>query len=100
MHLQSLAFNLHQGEDFSYGYDNQSNFSDGIPVHMHDGWELLYVKSGELSYSVEGKTFDVTPGSLIISRPGSVHALYAKGTIHYERHGLVITGNLLPKEIL
>ena len=100
MRLPNYTFYLHQGEDFSYGYDNESNFSAGIPVHMHDGWELLYVKRGELSYAVEGKTFPISPGNLIITRPGSVHALYANGTVHYERHCLVVAGDLLPQEII
>lgn len=87
-------------EELSYDYKSQPFYSDIIAPHIHNGWEFLYVKQGELSYTVDGNVFDVTPGNLIITRPGAVHMLHSKGTIHYERHDLMVSENLLNKTIL
>ncbi len=98
--MLNLSGVTYHTEDYLYGYANETDFSSGIPVHMHGGWELLYVKSGELIYSVDGNVYEIKPGSLIISRPGEIHSLSAKGVIHYERHSIVITGSLLNKDII
>lgn len=98
--MQNLSSIIYQTGDFLYGYDNEPRFSSGISVHMHGGWEFLYVKSGELSYAVDGNIFDVKPGNLIIARPGEIHSLTVKSVTHYERHSMVITGNLLNKDII
>lgn len=90
----------YESSEFLYGYDNEATFSSSISPHIHVGWELLFVKHGELSYTVDGNVFDIKPGSLIIARPGEIHTLYSKGTIHYERHSLITTGSLLNQDIL
>lgn len=90
----------YQTEEFAYDYLDASGFSTILPPHIHNGWEFLYVKNGELSYSVDGSTFDISPGSLIITPPGAVHTLHPKGVIRYERHDLIITENLLIKDLI
>ena len=90
----------HSFEKFTYGYENENGFSSHIATHMHMGWEFLFVKNGTLAYAVDGNVFDITPGSLIISRPGEIHALYPKGIIRYERHSLIISDSLAPADII
>lgn len=87
-------------EEFSYSYRNESPYSMSIASHIHNGWEFLFIKQGELSYTVDGNVFDVTPGNLIISRPGAVHMMHPKGTIHYERHDILVSENSLVKTIM
>ena len=76
------------------------DFDLKIPTHTHNGWEFLLVKSGDLSYAVDGNVFHITPNSLIIARPGTVHALHSKGSTHYDRFDLIVTENLLIKELI
>lgn len=87
-------------EEFAYDHIDAEKFSTVLPPHIHNGWEFLYVKTGELSYSVDGSAYDIHPGSLIITPPGAVHALHPKGAIHYERHDLIITENLLIRDLI
>ena len=98
--MQSCSVDLFQTGDLNYCHAYTLDFNDDIAQHSHPGWAFLLVKSGELTYSVEGKTFDVTPNSLVISRPGVVHMLQPKGPILYERHTLDAVVELLDKEIL
>lgn len=98
--LQTLSTIAYKASEFHYGYTSTLDFDTEISTHTHDGWEFLFVKNGELTYTVDGSTFDIKPNCLIISRPGAVHTLRAKGTVHYERYGFVVTENLLSKEIM
>lgn len=98
--MQSCSVDFFQTGDLNYCHAYTLDFNDDIAQHSHPGWAFLLVKSGELTYSVEGKTFDVTPDSLVISRPGVVHMLQPKGPILYDRHSFAAVEALLDKEIL
>lgn len=87
-------------EDFQYDYINVVNYSSDISTHTHNGWEFLFIKGGELSYSVDGNVFNIVPNSLIIARPGAVHSLHPNGVIHYQRHDLIVSENLLRRTIM
>ena len=100
MVLQTLSTMAYKTPAFHYGFTSTIDFCGDIPTHTHDGWEFLFVKNGELTYTVNGIAFDVNPNCLIISRPGAVHTLRTKGSVHYERHGFVVAESLLNREIL
>ena len=98
--MQNLSTVKYQAADFIYRYTNTLDFSGDIPTHTHDGWEFLFVKNGEFSYTVDGSAFDITSNCLIISRPGAVHMLRPKGEVHYERYIFTAAESVLNKEIL
>jgi len=98
--LLDSTFKEYASEEFQYDYFSDPEFSADISTHTHIGWEFLYIKSGDLTYTVDGTLFRVTPNSLIMSHPGAVHSLHPIGTIHYERHYLMISEQLLSKTIL
>lgn len=87
-------------EEFQYDYFDHPEYTSDITTHAHNGWEFLFIKSGELSYSVDGNIFDIAPNSLIIARPGAVHSLHPVGVIRYERHDLIVSEHLLRKTIM
>ena len=87
-------------EELSYDYRNQPVHPAVIPPHIHNGWEFICIKQGEMTYTADGNVFDVTPGNLIITRPGAIHTLYSKDAFHYERHDLMVSETLLNKAIL
>lgn len=95
----SLITEYHS-EEFEYDFINTPSFSLNISTHTHLGWEFLLVKSGELTHTVDGSVFHISPNNLIVSRPGAVHTLYSKGVVHYARHDLVVSENLLSKAIM
>jgi AraC-like DNA-binding protein len=100
MYMQASPTVAYASDALGYSYKNVFPYSDIIASHVHYGWEFLFIKQGELSYSVEGNVFHVSSGDLIITRPGSVHMLHPKNTIRYERYDLVISDKLLNKSLL
>ncbi|HEY7502054.1 MAG TPA: cupin domain-containing protein [Vicinamibacterales bacterium] len=63
----------------------------GIGYHEQKEDEIYYVISGRGVMTIDGKSFDVTPGTAILTRPGSSHGLKQAGTedlvilINYEQ---------------
>lgn len=43
------------------------------PLHIHPHMELLYNVSGNLSFLIDGKVYDVRPGEAVISKAGTPH---------------------------
>jgi mannose-6-phosphate isomerase-like protein (cupin superfamily) len=62
-----------------------------IGYHEQKEDEIYYVLSGRGVMTVDGKTFDVGPGTAILTRPGSSHGIRQAGTddlvmlINYEQ---------------
>ena len=62
-----------------------------IGYHEQKEDEIYYVISGRGVMTIDGKSFDVTPGTAILTRPGSSHGLKQAGTedlvilINYEQ---------------
>ncbi len=50
-----------------------------IGYHLQKEDEIYYVLSGAGVMTVNGKSFDVTAGSAVLTRPGSSHGLVQKG---------------------
>ncbi len=63
----------------------------GIGYHEQKEDEIYYVLSGRGVMTVDGKTFDVGPGTAVLTRPGSSHGLRQAGNedlvilINYEQ---------------
>ena len=51
----------------------------GIGYHEQKEDEIYYVLSGRGVMTVDGKSFDVTPGTAVLTRPGSSHGLKQAG---------------------
>ena len=51
----------------------------GIGYHEQHEDEIYYVLSGKGVMTIDGKSFDVTPGTAILTRPGSSHGLKQAG---------------------
>jgi mannose-6-phosphate isomerase-like protein (cupin superfamily) len=65
----------------------------GIGYHEQHEDEIYYVLSGTGQMTIDGKSFEVTPGTAILTRPGSSHGLKQTGAedlvimINYEAAG-------------
>ncbi len=51
-----------------------------IGYHLQQEDEIYYVLSGTGVMTVNGKSFDVSAGSAVLTRPGNSHGLVQKGT--------------------
>jgi mannose-6-phosphate isomerase-like protein (cupin superfamily) len=60
----------------------------GIGYHLQKEDEIYYVLSGKGEMTIDGKSFEVTPGTAVLTRPGSSHGLKQTG-----REDLVILIN-------
>jgi mannose-6-phosphate isomerase-like protein (cupin superfamily) len=52
----------------------------GIGYHEQKEDEIYYVLSGRGLMTVDGKTFEVGPGTAVLTRPGSSHGLKQTGS--------------------
>jgi quercetin dioxygenase-like cupin family protein len=51
----------------------------GIGYHLQKEDEIYYVLSGQGVMTIDGKSFDVAPGTAVLTRPGSSHGLKQSG---------------------
>jgi mannose-6-phosphate isomerase-like protein (cupin superfamily) len=62
-----------------------------IGYHQQKEDEIYYVLSGRGVMTIDGKSFEVTPGTAVLTRPGSSHGLKQSGSedlvilINYEQ---------------
>lgn len=70
---------------FSYTMDKQppENLDNR---HCHDTYEVLYVIEGEGRFMIEGTSFDIKPGTLLVIRPFEYHSMQLCGETAYERY--------------
>ena len=52
----------------------------GVGHHVQKEDEIYYVLSGTGTMVLDGKTVDITPGTAVLTRPGSSHGLKQMGT--------------------
>ena len=90
---------VYQGAGLDYDHVMDTGFTGGFPTHSHDVCELLFVRSGDLTYMVEGKSYHIGNHTLILSHPMEAHALTANGTILYDRYNLQLEEKIISREL-
>ena len=68
-------------------------------VHSHDVWEIIYLRSGNISGVIGAKTYKLHKNSLIIFRPYTPHCITVNGTADYERYDIIFDDKALAKNI-
>ncbi len=58
---------------------------DSFVTHAHDLYEILFFVSGHGVYLVESAAYPLTPGCILVMRPGEVHKLHITPDAPYER---------------
>ena len=66
-----------------------------IDLHHHDFYEIYYFISGQVEYRVEGKTYQLQPGDLLLINPWEFHQGVVTTGIPYERRVLWINRTYL-----
>ncbi len=84
----------YRSEDIRFSYAIIEPCSDIVP-HVHDVWELIFLKKGDISYLVEGKIYHPGKNCLIISRPWERHAITFHNSETYSRYNIVFDEKLL-----
>lgn len=69
---------------------------EGVPVHQHDFYEVYYFIGGSVEYNVEGRTYELKSGDLLLINPLELHQpRIAPDQQDYERIVLWINKNYL-----
>jgi AraC-like DNA-binding protein len=76
---------------------NQPN--DIYEPHFHNMTEIIFFKSGNISYFTDGKKYRLTKDMLVLSRPGDIHYISVEGDEEYERYNILFDEKNLPFNI-
>ena len=91
------AFN---GHGLVYNHQLYRSLSkEHLPPQTHDVYEILYVKTGDIAYSVEEKSYRVRGNSLILTRPGKLHILQFYDRAEYDRYDLFFEGESIHSNV-
>lgn len=58
---------------------------DPVGVHHHDFYEIYYFLKGNVRFRVEGRTYDLVSGDLLLISPRELHELQVESDTTYER---------------
>lgn len=68
-------------------------------AESHSLIELLFLISGKVDYMIDGETYHVSPGDVIVVNEMELHSLYADPNLPYERIVLQFSPNFIPKSL-
>ena len=71
-------------DPFSTYHIENAGRSFQIPVHWHDEFEIIYVRSGFLTVSISGESYIGKTGEALVVSPGNLHLMGSQsGTVDY-----------------
>lgn len=96
------------GNDCRFTYTFDTMPPDNLDVrHTHSTYEILFVPDGRGQCLIEGSTFPIKPGTLLIMRPFEYHSvemdkssLYERYVAHFSEGALVPEAAKLLKDIM
>lgn len=66
-----------------------------FPYHYHDFYKILLILKGDVTYSIEGKSYDLAPFDIVLINAGEVHRPVIRSSRPYERIILYISPEFL-----
>lgn len=76
----------------------RDNYLKDVELHHHDFYEVYYLVSGDVTYTIESRICQVMPGDMLIISPRELHQVYIKPDMApYERYVLWIDPRLLER---
>lgn len=74
----------HAGCMVHHSIDAHPNEAD-FPLHAHPFCEVFYFIQGNGYYTIEGRDYPLSPGSILLTRDGEIHKLHIAADCPYER---------------
>ena len=76
-------------------YNTPTNFSVSAepPSHIHNGFEIYFNISGNVSFIVESRTYPILPGDIIFTKPYEYHHCIYHDNTEHEHYCLEFSGN-------
>ena len=100
MALQPQMFDPRQEmkkSDFELQYKRDSYLND-VELHHHDFYELYFLLSGDVTYTIESRLYHVMPGDMLLISPRELHQLYIRSEMStYERYVLWVNPQVLDR---
>ena len=95
-------------DDFDFSYTKDISPPDNLDNrHCHSTYEILYVIEGTGRFMIEGTSFDIRPGTLLVIRPFEYHSMeldkngaYERYVIHFSEKNLVNDAMKLLRSVL
>lgn len=90
----------YEDEEILLGHmlDSQPNDLE-FSAHMHENYELFCFVSGDADYMIEGRTWHLEYGNVLLMCPGESHRLILKSDQPYERYTVNFLIEALPREL-
>lgn len=79
---------------------NVSNRTLPFVPHTHSSWEIIFVKSGDLSYIVGDNIYHACVGTLLITKPNTIHSISFNTSESYERYRIYFKESTIPEDLM
>ena len=83
---------LHQDFRIFHPIDNQQR---EFSYHYHDFYKILIFLNGDVTYCIEGRSYDLAPYDIVLVNAGEVHRPIVRGTKSYDRIILYVSPEFL-----
>ncbi len=99
MNKQNLTYSNRIIDNVADGYVYSVNTTTGsdFDSHTHECYELIHVLKGALTYTVEGESYMIYGGDLVVTNPGERHSFSFPEQGEYSREFLHIYPGFLAK---
>lgn len=92
-HGNHVIANDNDGYMYSFNISNAYDFSS----HLHKCYEIIHVISGNMLYTVESKSYIVSDGDIIMTKPEELHSFSFPNQCIYQREFLHVYPSMLEK---
>ncbi len=88
-------------KQLEFGYQKIQNCEKTFKFaqHLHNTWEIYFLKSDKVLYTIDATTFHLKTNDLLIIPPHCVHLVSAKAQSDYKRFTVNFSANKLPPSI-
>lgn len=84
-------------EDFELQY-KRDTYLQNVELHHHDFYEIYFLISGDVTYTIESRQYHVAPGNLLLISPQELHQICIRPEMSaYERFVLWVDPKLLSR---
>ena len=83
-----------------YEYKNYDSAKNKFKKHMHYKYEMLFIRNGNLDYTIEDTTYLLKKGDLLLIKPNKYHFVKAITTAPYCRFCMIFPKKLVEEQLL
>lgn len=91
--MDNAIHSSYQFDSLYFRHEVSPDFISSYTLHHHDIPEMLFIKQGDINYTVEGKLYHLSKNCLVLSRAFEMHAIRANLPATYERYDILFDIN-------